>query len=149
MEVTYINDSDVDYKNAKEHSDAIIAQVTADIEHKYVAGQLEHGGKLWRKRLDNHERDELLDLIVYHYTRREQMSKLREILYAAYWCNISSDSVGNEALYKGKKGNLAVDLALTEALNLLEVGNEEGLRETEMTGNAPEERGKIGTREAV
>ena len=48
-----------------------------DLDRKYRAGQLEHGGRMWEKSgMLNHAIDEVVDLVVYLYTLRAQLERL-------------------------------------------------------------------------
>lgn len=59
------------------HLERLIVAVTADLTRKYEAGQQEHGGNLWQKAgLLDHAIQEILDLVVYLYTLREQLQRL-------------------------------------------------------------------------
>lgn len=50
-----------------------------DLDRKYRAGQREHGGDVWKKSgmIDN-AIEEVLDLAVYLYTLRDQISKIQK-----------------------------------------------------------------------
>lgn len=53
------------------HLKAVIA---ADIDAKYRAGQIEHGGNIWEKPgMLDHAIEEVLDMAVYLYTLRDQL----------------------------------------------------------------------------
>lgn len=60
----------------EEHLARIKAKFLEDVDKKYRAGQLEHGGNLWQKRgmLDN-ALEEIVDLYVYLITLKEQQEK--------------------------------------------------------------------------
>lgn len=50
------------------------AELTADIDAKYRAGQEEHGGNIWEKPgMLEHAIEEVLDLAVYLYTLKGQI----------------------------------------------------------------------------
>ena len=58
-----------------DHLNRILAEVTRDLRAKYENGQREHGGNLWLKpRMLENAIDEVLDLAVYLYTLKEQLS---------------------------------------------------------------------------
>ena len=57
------------------HLQRILTQFNADARAKYEAGQVEHGGDLWRKPgMLDHAIEEAIDLVVYLYTMREQQT---------------------------------------------------------------------------
>ena len=56
------------------HVNRILEQVSAELRAKYKKGQEEHGGQLWLKTgMVDLAIEEVLDLIVYLYTLREQL----------------------------------------------------------------------------
>jgi hypothetical protein len=58
------------------HLARIITHVTRDIDAKYRAGQIEHGGNLWEKPgMLEQAIAEALDLCVYLYTLQEQRDR--------------------------------------------------------------------------
>jgi hypothetical protein len=58
------------------HLARIITSVTRDIDAKYRAGQIEHGGDLWMKPgMLEQAIAEALDLCVYLYTELEQRDR--------------------------------------------------------------------------
>lgn len=63
----------------KEHEDHlrdVKYNILKDIDAKYRAGQLEHGGNLWQKTgLIDEALNEVVDLAVYLYTLKEQLKK--------------------------------------------------------------------------
>ena len=61
----------------EEHIQQIREAFCRDLERKYRAGQLEHGGRMWEKggMLDC-AIDEVVDLVAYLYTLRQQLEKL-------------------------------------------------------------------------
>ena len=67
------------YKSPADHLVGVIDWVVKVIQIKYCKGQAEHGGELYTKpgALTNLE-DEILDLIVYHQTARQQLKVLAE-----------------------------------------------------------------------
>lgn len=55
------------------HLARVKAAFVADLDTKYRAGQDEHGGRLWEKPgMLAHAIAEIIDLVVYLYTEREQ-----------------------------------------------------------------------------
>ena len=81
---------------------------------KYMKGQEEHGGKLWRKAVLPFMGDEVLDFVSYFGVLAPQLKRVEEILE------------------EGQNGgtNQAFD-AIGRALNILRIGNEEGVSEEE------------------
>jgi hypothetical protein len=62
------------------HLARIKAKLTGDIDAKYRAGQLEHGGEIWNKPgMLEHAYAEVLDLAVYILTLMEQRDRGRTI----------------------------------------------------------------------
>lgn len=59
------------------HLEGIVEELTVDLQAKYIAGQLEHGGNLWEKAgmLDG-AIAEVLDLAIYLYTLRRQLRRV-------------------------------------------------------------------------
>ena len=52
------------------------AEFTADLDAKYRAGQVEHGGNIWEKKgMLAHAIEEAIDLVVYLYTLRDQLQR--------------------------------------------------------------------------
>jgi len=61
------------------HLERIITMVADDLQTKYRAGQQEHGGDIWLKPgMLDHAIEEVLDLIVYLYTLRDQLRHAAE-----------------------------------------------------------------------
>jgi hypothetical protein len=68
--------------NPSQHINSITKRLGPSLKKKYAAGVRAHGGKLWEKNVGPEITDELLDLIVYVYTREEQVTRL---VNAAKW----------------------------------------------------------------
>lgn len=98
----------------EEHMEVLMDTFRAAWEEKYMKGQREHGGRLWRKRTTDFLVDEVLDFVSYVGVLAPQLNRVEEILE------------------KGQDGsaNQAMD-AIRRALNILRVGNEEGTPEKE------------------
>ena len=98
----------------EQHLSRILEWTSTAISAKYVAGQMEHGGCLSMKPVFHEFEGEIVDLIVYHATLREQWERLREIL--------------DELDYLASAGHVKVDIAegIRRAVNLMDYGNEEG-----------------------
>ena len=61
----------------EEHLQQIREAFCRDLERKYRAGQLEHGGRMWEKAgMLSHAIDEVVDLVAYLYTLRAQLERL-------------------------------------------------------------------------
>lgn len=97
-------------RNANNHIDQIAADTIHAVEDKYLAGQKEHGGKLWRKPVVDFMGEEVTDMIVYFHVLKHQHHKMKQI--AAHGLN------GGDAAK-----------ALKEVFNILSMGNAEGVRE--------------------
>ena len=64
-----------------DHLSGIISRVTDAIQTKYLAGQAEHGGQLWRKAgMLQHAEAEVTDLNVYLDTLRMQLGHALTLL---------------------------------------------------------------------
>jgi hypothetical protein len=62
--------------NPSQHINSILKTLAPKLRKKYLRGAKEHGGGLWKKNVGPEIESELLDLIVYVYTREEQVEKL-------------------------------------------------------------------------
>ena len=88
--------------------------------HKYMAGQAEHGGRLWRKPVWKLIRDEIIDLPIYFQVLEEQQEALLVELEEA-------------KKYAKKYGeNIGCNLHIERAINIVEYGNPEGISEEEL-----------------
>lgn len=64
-------------RTPRSHAAEVASEASRLIYAKYLAGQAEHGGELWRKRgLIDHAIEEAIDQIVYLLTLREQLAGL-------------------------------------------------------------------------
>lgn len=95
----------------EDHINQILEELSNKFREKYTRGQIEHGGRLWKKNTDTFLEEEILDFISYTYTRKYQLSLVKNLLYQA----------------------LAMENwdGVRWAINVLEVGNAEGEREEE------------------
>ncbi len=57
----------------EQHATIIADEARGAVYRKYMAGQTEHGGKLWRKRITPHILEEAIDQLVYVLTLRGQL----------------------------------------------------------------------------
>lgn len=65
----------------EEHLQTIKDRFFADVDNKYRAGQVEHGGKLWeKKKLITMAIEEAVDILVYLYTLEDQLDELSDAL---------------------------------------------------------------------
>lgn len=98
----------------EEHMEVLMDTFRAAWEEKYMKGQREHGGRLWRKRTTDFLVEEVLDFVSYVGVLAPQLKRVEEILY------------------EGQNGsaNNAFD-AIGRALNILKYGNEDGVPEQE------------------
>lgn len=101
------------YADARAHLESLQREAADLLERKYVAGQREHGGKLWRKPQIGHIVAEVLDLVVYVLTLRSQLQTATRILDQA----------------RDRRSLSVEELAV---LNLLQTGNIEGELEEEL-----------------
>jgi hypothetical protein len=67
---------------SSQHINGIVKKLGPALKKKYAAGVRAHGGGLWNKNVGPEIENELLDLIVYVYTREEQVTRL---VNAAKW----------------------------------------------------------------
>ena len=99
----------VSYPTPLSHAEDVITTFTVDAKRKYLWGQEEHGGRLWRKPVLPMLYQEVLDLPIYLLTLMDQIGAVRSLL--------------NEAMASG-------DLeCVMRALNILNTGNLEGIAE--------------------
>ena len=98
-----------DYATSQDHIDDILDRFESEFTYKYAAGQSQHGGKLWKKSTFRMMKDEALDFISYMYVLEDHLLKLRELARLAI-----------------ETGDLEY---CNKILNILEVGNEEGIPE--------------------
>jgi hypothetical protein len=57
----------------EQHAKYIADKARDVVYKKYMAGQEEHGGKLWRKKIAPHIREEAVDQLVYVLTLEDQL----------------------------------------------------------------------------
>ncbi len=57
----------------EQHAEYISDEARKAVYNKYMAGQEEHGGKLWRKVITPHILEEAIDQLVYVITLRDQL----------------------------------------------------------------------------
>ena len=62
------------------HAKYIADKARAAIYKKYMSGQEEHGGKLWRKTITPHILEEAIDQLVYVLTLRDQLDAAESML---------------------------------------------------------------------
>jgi hypothetical protein len=63
----------------RKHLATIINDLTNDVSAKYVKGQLEHGGALWRRPVWKDAWDEVLDLCTYMHTLKLQLGVIADM----------------------------------------------------------------------
>jgi hypothetical protein len=63
-------------RNSSQHINSILKDLSPKLRKKYLRGAKQHGGGLWKKNVGPEIENELLDLIVYVYTREEQVARL-------------------------------------------------------------------------
>lgn len=72
-------------KEQEDHLRDIKYNLLTDLDKKYRAGQIQHGGNIWEKQgMIGNAIEEVLDLAVYLYTLRDQIGKVKEKFDAAY-----------------------------------------------------------------
>lgn len=107
---------EVKYRDALAHIIAINRRKDYAVNEKYMKGEKEHKGRLWRKPVHKYIQDEITDLGIYFDTHMEQMDRAEQLLY--------------EALFPGDELN-DVDIMdrVQKAYNILVYGNEDGVEE--------------------
>lgn len=103
-----------------QHINQILTRAAWDAKEKYKAGQEEHGGKLWRKPIMEYIGDEIIDMVIYWYTFREQWNEIRDELS---WLEMN--------LFDSEEVPKWVQERVTQILNLVYHGNMEGIQEEE------------------
>lgn len=106
--------------NPVEHLNHIVTWFIGHVTKKYMQGQHEHGGRLWRKPVWKFMRDEVIDMVVYFQVLEEQQQEVMTKLEQAL----------NELRNEGSDP-LIVEHFVQQAWNLLEHGNEDGTPEEE------------------
>lgn len=104
-------DFDTKYRSVREHVQAISGRVGKAIKRKYMRGQREHGGELWRKPCAYRAYEEALDLIVYLDVVQEHL-----------------ESIGLIAT-KALSGKIPRERALQMIYNIVMMGNASGVPE--------------------
>ena len=64
----------------QDHINDILYYLDIDARQKYNAGQTEHGGKLWNKPIMDYLGEEIIDLVIYWYTFKEQWKILKRMV---------------------------------------------------------------------
>lgn len=103
-------------KTPEDHMDALMSTFEGAWREKYMKGQAEHGGKLWRKATFPFLVEETLDFVSYIGVLAPQLKRVEELLHETRTCLNIHDA-----------RNLA-----NKALNIMRVGNEEGRPEEEL-----------------
>ena len=91
-------------EDQNEHLRDIQREFSQSVAGKYKKGANEHGGNLWEKPCINFLGDEILDFVVYYYTLKSQIRRVKALI------------LQHEPI---------------KAYNLLEYGNEEGIKRNE------------------
>ena len=98
-------------KSGEKHISIVLNNFSRVWTEKYLAGQKEHSGKLWRKPVFAFLVEEVVDLVSYVWVLAPQLARVEELL--------------SEAITDGD------DRKVLGALNILRFGNEEGVPEEE------------------
>lgn len=109
----------IDYKDGWAHCNMILSKWRGRIMPKYNAGQVEHGGRLWRKPMTDAITDEITDLMVYWDTHLEQHDDVKDQLQYALGA-LPYDHIAFPYVRR--------------ALNIILYGNEDGNMEVEVNG---------------
>ena len=100
----------------EEHMDGLMSTFEAAWRKKYMKGQAEHGGRLWRKATLPFLVEETLDFVSYVGVLAPQLKRVEELLHEAR----TAENILDARNYANK------------ALNIMRVGNEEGRPEEEL-----------------
>jgi hypothetical protein len=100
-----------------EHVQKICAWFVQHAITKYMAGQEEHGGRLWRKPVWRYLRDEIIDMPIYFQVLEEQQTRVEVLLGDALKGFVVEDHPSYDSVQK--------------AYNLIVYGNEDGIAEEE------------------
>ncbi len=66
----------------EKHLERVKERASQLIDKKYRAGQSEHGGNLWRKKMLPNLIEETLDMMVYALTLEEQIEEVKNLCVA-------------------------------------------------------------------
>jgi len=92
------------------HTELVVNRVSDWVEHKYTAGQREHGGELWRKPVLEHLVEEAVDQSIYLVVLVDQVREATARLYQ----------------FLADPSDPGASLLVQEAYNILQHGNPEG-----------------------
>lgn len=102
-------------QSPQEHAAQIASRFCMDHREKYQKGQTEHGGLLHKKRVIEKLWEEVLDFVSYSDVIMRQWQQI--------------DTITEKALKDGS--DQAAQLALQAILNIVRIGNPEGIQEEE------------------
>lgn len=105
-----------EYISPEQHIEAIIEAWAGCIRRKYLRGQEEHGGRLWRKPCLDRLLEEIDDLVVYASVLQDHLLAIEGIARAAVHYEIDPRE------------------ACEVIVNIIERGNPEGNPESEVYG---------------
>lgn len=108
----------------EDHMELILNAFGEAWRRKYMKGQYEHGGRLWRKQCLPMLVDEVLDFVSYVAVMAPQLRRLEELVIEA------RDLMPDAIVENG--GLDEVDDRLQRMHCLLTIGNEEGIPEEEL-----------------
>jgi len=74
-----MNGAEVMSPEHRKHLATIINDLTHDVQEKYIKGQLEHGGALWRRPVWKDAWDEVLDLCTYMHTLKLHLGVIADM----------------------------------------------------------------------
>ena len=102
------------------------AQILADeaselVHHRQIVGQQAHGGRLWRKNTGRHLLEELADAFAYAQVLLDQRRESIDVLHSALSHLTKPDGTRDGAVDSVRRG-----------INILAVGNPEGIEEEEL-----------------
>ena len=127
-------------ENATEHASRIVLFWRNVIERwKYPQGQARHGGRLWRKRMDEQITMELSDLCTYWPTMLQQLDEIDELHVRAHTDVTKALTKLDGFDGRADLGDLAeirswivgARFAIQKAINIRDAGNVEGKTEEE------------------
>ena len=86
------------------HLATIVKDLANDVSAKYIKGQIEHGGALWRRPVWKDAWDEILDLCTYMHTLKLQLGVIADLALQG----ASDDSVAASSSREACRQILAV-----------------------------------------
>ena len=118
---------DKDTVEFEQHLAEVLAWFSDGVEKKYRAGQVEHGGRLWRKPVLKHAKAEIFDLNVYLQVLDTQWHDVLRLL---------EEAINKMAVDSTPESTFDIVFA---ARNIMKYGNADGYTEEERNAGVEEE----------